>query len=77
MVFRTEFSVGKAHGFIITAGTSGIASTAWDEIGVWDTLNMVIFCGKILSVVVNVSDKVQYLKKGEIVDYFLLFVMMI
>ena len=64
-VFCTELCVPTARGSPIPAGTSGVASTAWDEVGVLDTLNMFDFCGRIASVVVNVPDKMQYFKKDD------------
>ena len=38
--------------------------------GVWDTLNTVDSCNRVITVVVNITDEVQYFKKGEIVGYF-------
>ena len=69
-VLRTELFVRTARGTPIPPGTSGVSSTAWDEVGVWDTLNTVDSCGRIVTVVVNITDEVQYFKKGEIVGYF-------
>ena len=59
-----------ARGTPIPPGTSGVSSTAWDEVGVWDTLNTVDSCGRVVTVVVNITDEVQYFKKGDIVGYF-------
>ena len=36
----------------------------------WDTLNMVDSCGRIVFVIVYVTDEVQHFKKREIVGYF-------
>ena len=66
-VRRTELFVRTARGSPIPPGTSGVSSSAWDEVGVWDTLNTVDSCGRVVTVVVNITDEVQYFKKGEIV----------
>ena len=37
-VLCTELFMRTARGTPIPPGTSGVSSTAWDEVGVWDTL---------------------------------------
>ena len=65
-VLRTELFVRTARGTPIPPiqqqqppGTSGVSSTAWDEVGVWDTLNTVDSCNRVITVVVNITDEVQ------------------
>ena len=69
-VLRTELFVRTARGTPIPPGTSGVSSTAWVKVGVWDTLNTVDLCNRVITVMVNITDEVQYSKKGEIVGYF-------
>ena len=56
-VLRTELTVQSARGEFLIPKLCGIASSAIDEIGVWDTLNEIDVKGCICTVVTNMSDE--------------------
>ena len=69
-VLRVPVSVRTARGKIIVKGTYGICATAFDKLGVWDSLNKVDYDGNIFAVVTNGHDDEQVYKKNEMLGFF-------
>ena len=69
-VLRTELSVHAARGETLIPELFGIASSAIDEVRVWDTFNKVAGKGCICTVVTNMSDEEIILRRGAVVGFF-------
>ena len=69
-VLRVPVSERSARGKKIVKGTYGICSTAFDKLGVWNSLNKVDYDGNIFAVVTNGLDDEQVYKKNEMLGFF-------
>ena len=69
-VLRVPVSVRSAGGKKIVKGTYGMCTTAFDKLGVWDSLNKVDYDGNIFAVVTNSLDDEQIYKKNEMLGFF-------
>ena len=70
-VLRTELTVHSARGEFLIPKLCGIASSAIDEVGVWDTLNEIDGKGCICTVVTNMSDEIIF-RRGAVVGLSLI-----
>ena len=54
---RIDLSVSNALGTPLDSGILGVSGSAFDQIGVWDTLNEVDRYGTVCTVVTNTSSE--------------------
>jgi len=69
-IFRTELCVRTARGDLSPPGQAGISSTAHDNLGVWDTLDVTDAKGKVTCIVSNAGEDDNFFKEGDIVGFF-------
>ena len=69
-VMRIDLSVSNALGTPLDPGIFGVSGSAFDQVGVWDTLNEVDRYGTVCTVVTNTSSEEVIFRRGEIVGFF-------
>ena len=69
-VLRTELCVRTARGDLSPPGQAGISSSAHDDLGIWDTLDLTSEEGKVTCIVSNAGEDDNFYKEGDILGFF-------